>query len=186
MPTLYILAGPNGAGKTTAAYRLLPDVFKTVEFVNADEISRGLSPLNVDSVAFQAGRIMLERLEYFIKAKKSFAFETTLSGLAYLKFIHLAKISGFEITFFFAWLDSFELAINRVASRVKKGGHNIPDDVIERRYWKEIGNFSKYAQEADSWYLYDNSGAEYVLIAKCIEGEKEIFNFEVLNKITEI
>ena len=95
-------------------------------------------------------------------------------------------MSGFEITFFFVWLDSFELAINRVASRVKKGGHNIPDDVIERRYWKGIGNFSKYAQEADSWYLYDNSGAEYVLIAKCIEGEKEIFNFEVLNKITEI
>jgi len=83
MPTLYILAGPNGAGKTTAAYSLLPNVFETVEFVNADEIARGLSPLNVDSVAFQAGRIMLERLDYFIKEKKSFAFETTLSGLSY-------------------------------------------------------------------------------------------------------
>jgi predicted ABC-type ATPase len=80
MPTLYILAGPNGAGKTTAAYSLLPDVFKTVEFVNVDEIARGLSPFNVDSVAFQAGRIMLERIDYFIKQKKSFAFETTLSG----------------------------------------------------------------------------------------------------------
>jgi len=80
MPTLYIFAGPNGAGKTTAAYSLLPDVFKTVEFVNADEIARGLSPFNVDSVAFQAGRIMLERIDYFIKQKKSFAFETTLSG----------------------------------------------------------------------------------------------------------
>jgi len=101
MPTLYILAGPNGAGKTTAAYSLLPNVFETVEFVNADEIARGLSPLNVDSVAFQAGRIMLERLDYFIKEKKSFAFETTLSGLSYLKFIRLAKMSGFEITFFF-------------------------------------------------------------------------------------
>jgi predicted ABC-type ATPase len=186
MPTLYILAGPNGAGKTTAAYSLLPDVFKTVEFVNADEIAHGLSPLNVDSVAFQAGRIMLERIEHFIKTKKSFAFETTLSGLAYLKFIQLAKISGFEITFFFVWLDSFELAQNRVASRVRKGGHNIPDDVIERRYWKGMRNFSKYAQEADNWYLYDNSGTEYILIAKCNEGEKEIFNFEVFNKITQI
>ncbi len=186
MPTLYILAGPNGAGKTTAAYSLLPDVFKTVEFVNADEIAHGLSPLNVDSVAFQAGRIMLERLDYFIKVKKSFAFETTLSRLSYLKFIRLAKMSGFEITFFFVWLDSFELAKNRVASRVRKGGHNIPDDVIERRYLKGIANFSKYAQEADNWYLYDNSGPEYVLIAKCIEGEREIINFEVFNKITEI
>lgn len=93
MPTLYILAGPNGAGKTTAAYSLLPDVFKTIEFVNADEIARGLSPLNVESVAFQAGRIMLERLEHFIKTKQSFAFETTLSGLAYLNFIRLAKLS---------------------------------------------------------------------------------------------
>ncbi len=100
MPTLYILAGPNGAGKTTAAYNLLPEVFKTVEFVNADEIARGLSPLNVGSVAFQAGRIMLERLEHFIKVKKSFSFETTLSGIAYLKFIRLAKLMGYEIIFF--------------------------------------------------------------------------------------
>jgi predicted ABC-type ATPase len=183
MPTIYILAGPNGAGKTTAAYNLLPDVFKTVEFVNADEIARGISPFNVDSVAFQAGRIMLERLEQLIKEKKSFAFETTLSGLAYLKFIRLAKLTGFEIIFFFVWLDSFELAKNRVASRVNKGGHNIPDEVIERRYWKGIRNFSKYAQEADNWYIYDNSGPEYVLIAKCIEGEKEIFNFEIFIKI---
>ena len=183
MPTLYILAGPNGAGKTTAAYNLLPDVFKTVEFVNADEIARGLSPFNANSVAFQAGRIMLKRLDQLIKEKRSFAFETTLSGLAYLKFIQLAKLTGFEIIFFFVWLDNFELAKNRVATRVSKGGHSIPNEVIERRYWKGIRNFSKYAQEVDNWYLYDNSGPEYVLIAKCIEGEKEIFNFEVFNKI---
>ncbi len=88
----------------------MPAVFKTVEFINADEIAQGLSPLNVDSVAFQAGRIMLERLDYFFKKKKSFAFETTLSGLGYLKLIQQAKMSGFEIIFFFVWLDSFELA----------------------------------------------------------------------------
>ena len=186
MPTIYIIAGPNGAGKTTAAYSLLPEVFKTIDFVNADEIARGLSPLDVDSVAFQAERIMLERLKHLINQKKSFAFETTLSGVAYLKFIHLARLSGYEITFFFVWLDSIELAKERVAARVKKGGHNISNEVIERRYAKGIKNFSKYSQEADSWYLYDNSGAEYVLIAKCIEGEKEIFNFEVFHKITEI
>ncbi|HET7115185.1 MAG TPA: zeta toxin family protein [Hanamia sp.] len=164
----------------------MPDVFKTIEFVNADEIARGLSPLNVESVAFQAGRIMLERLEHFIKTKQSFAFETTLSGLAYLNFIRLAKLSGFDITFFFVWLISFHLAKSRVAARVRKGGHHIPDNIIERRYRKGIKNFSKYAQEADSWYLYDNSGAEYLLIAKCIAGEKEIFNFDVFNKISEV
>jgi predicted ABC-type ATPase len=186
MPSLYILAGPNGAGKTTAAFSLLPNVFKTVEFINADEIARGLSPFNVDSVAFQAGRIMLERFEYFIAQRKSFAFETTLSGLAYLKFIRFAKISGFDIILFFVWLDSFELAKNRVAERVRKGGHTIPHNIIERRYWKGIKNFSQYAAEADSWYIYDNSGTEYMLVAKSIEGEKEIFNFEVFNKITEV
>lgn len=126
MPTIYILAGPNGAGKTTAAFNLLPNVFQTVEFVNADEIARGLSPFNVESVAFQAGRIMLERLEQLIKEWKSFAFETTLSGLFYIKFIQMAKLAGFKITFFFVWLDSVELAKNRVASRVRKGGHSIP------------------------------------------------------------
>ena len=186
MPTLYIIAGPNGAGKTTAAYSLLPDVFKTVEFVNADEIARGISPLNVDSVAFQAGRIMLERLDHLIKEKKSFAFETTLSGLAYLKLIRLARLTGYEITFFFVWLNSMELARERVASRVTKGGHNIPDNIIERRYLKSIKNFLKYSEEADDWYLYDNSGSKYVLIAKSVEGEKEIINFEVFNKITGI
>jgi predicted ABC-type ATPase len=186
MPTLYILAGPNGAGKTTAAYSLLPTVFKTLEFVNADEIARGLSPFNPDSVAFQAGRIMLERINYFIKQKKSFAFETTLSGLSYLNLIVLAKVSGFQIILFFVWLDSFELAKSRVAERVRKGGHDIPENVIERRYQKGARNFSKYAEEADSWYIYDNSGTEYILIAKCIDGEKEIFNFEVYNKITTI
>ena len=186
MPTLYILAGPNGAGKTTAAYNLLPDVFQTVEFVNADEIARGLSPFNVESVAFQAGRIMLERLQQFIREKKSFAFETTLSGLSYLKFINAARLTGFDIVLFFVWLNSFELAKKRVATRVSKGGHNIPGDVIERRYQKGIKNFSKYAEKADNWYFYDNSGSEYVLIAKCIEGEKEIINFEIFNKIVQI
>ena len=98
----------------------------------------------------------------------------------------MAKMSGFEITFFFVWIDSFELAKNRVALSVRKGGHNISDDVIKRRYWKGIANFSKYAQEAEYWYLCDNSGSEYVLVAKCIESERQIFNFEVFNKITEI
>ena len=185
MPTLYIIAGCNGAGKTTAAYSLLPDVFKTVEFVNADEIARGLSPFNVDGVAFQAGRIMLERLQYLINENKSFAFETTLSGLSYLKFIRAAKQKDYDIVLFFVCLNSVELAINRVATRVAKGGHNIPKDVIERRFAKGIQNFTKYAKEANDWYIYDNSGREYQLVGKSIAGSEEIYNFEIANKIIE-
>src|SRR5664279_1321392 len=117
MPTIYIIAGPNGAGKTTAAYNLLPEVFDTVEFVNADEIARGLSPFNFEGVTFQAGRIMIERLNQLVKEKKSFAFETTLSGIAYLQFIELAKLIGYDIILFFVWLESVELAESRVASR---------------------------------------------------------------------
>lgn len=184
MPDLYIIAGANGAGKTTAAYNLLPEVFKTVEFVNADEIAKGLSPFNPEGVAFQAGRIMLQRLEQLIIEKKNFAFETTLSGLTYLKFLNQAKMQGYTVTLFFVWLNSYNLAKERVASRVRKGGHNIPTDVIERRYAKGMRNFNTYAELADSWYIYNNSGARYELVAKYIQGDREIFNFEVLYKIT--
>jgi len=148
MPDIYIIGGCNGAGKTTAAYNLLPEVFKTVEFVNADEIARGLSPFNSSGVAFQAGRIMLERLEQLIEKSQSFSFETTLSGLTYFTFI------------------------------------SIPKDIIERRYYKGLRNFSRYATEANDWYVYDNSGSEYQLVAKSIEGEENIINLELFNIIS--
>ncbi len=186
MPTLYIIAGCNGAGKTTAAYYLLPEVFKTVEFVNADEIAKGLSPFNAESVALQSAKIMLERLNYLINQNESIAFETTLSGLTYLQFINEAKLKGYEVIFFFVWLNSIELAKQRVAVRVAKGGHNIPNDVIERRYIKGLQNFGKYVDKADAWYIYNNSGKQYELIAKSVEGEQEIFNFEIYNKITSV
>jgi len=183
MPTIYIIAGPNGAGKTTAAYNLLPEVFDTVEFVNADEIARSLSPFNFEGVTFQAGRIMIERLYQLLKEKKSFAFETTLSGITYLQFIKLAKLAGYNIILFFIWLENFQLAKSRVAERVRKGGHNIPENVIERRYKNVIENFSKYASQANDWYVYDNSGAKYLLIGSSIEKVEEIINFEIFNKI---
>ena len=122
MPIIYIIAGPNGAGKTTAAYNLLPEVFDTGEFVNADEIARGLSPFNFEGVTFQAARIMIERLNQLVKEKKSFAFETTLSGVGYLQFIKLSKLAGYKIILFFIWLENFQLAKNRVAERVRNGG----------------------------------------------------------------
>ena len=183
MPDVFIIAGCNGAGKTTAAYNLLPEVFKTVEFVNADEIARGLSPFNPTGVAFQAGRIMLERLEQLVKEKQSFSFETTLSGLTYLNFIKKVKEKGYGVTFFFVYLSSAELAVERVAIRVSKGGHNIPKEVIERRYYKGLSNFSRYAPIANDWYVYDNSGSEYVLVAKSVDNIEEITIFELFKII---
>ena len=140
--------------------------------------------MNIEGVAFQAARIMIERIEQLINADKSFSFETTLSGLSYLKFVKDAKAKGYGITFFFVYLNSAELAKSRVALRVSKGGHNIPDEVVTRRYSKGINNFSKYALLADDWYLYDNSASDYQLVAKSVSGEKEISNFDLYNKIS--
>lgn len=179
MPDIFIIAGCNGAGKTTAAYNLLPEVFKVIEFVNADEIAKGLSPFNASGVALQAGRIMLDRLRQLIGESQTFSFETTLSGLAYLNFIKKAKERRYGITLFFVYLNSVNLAIERVAIRVSKGGHTIPKEVIERRYYKGLKNFNLYAAQADDWYIYDNSGSGYELVAKNIDGEEKIINFDV-------
>jgi predicted ABC-type ATPase len=183
MPELFIIAGCNGAGKTTAAYNLLPEVFDTTEFINADEIARGINPKNVDEVAFAAGKIMLSKIDSLILEKKNFAFETTLSGLTYLKIIEKAKQNGFMITMVFVYLESFHIAQQRVVLRVSKGGHNIPNDVIERRYFKGLKNFTRYSEIVDDWYVLDNSKPEYNIIAKSINGKKEIINFDVFKMI---
>lgn len=182
MRILYIIGGPNGAGKTTAAYNLLPDVFKTLEFVNADEIAKGISPLNPEGVAVQAGRVMLNRIETLLSGGKSFALESTLSGLSHIDLIRRAKLSGYYVVLFFLYLDSEDMAIERVAGRVKKGGHNIPADVIKRRYKKGIGNFVKYSDECDDCYLYNNTN-RYELIAKFVDDQETIYKFEVFEKI---
>ncbi len=183
MPELFIIAGCNGAGKTTAAYNLLPEVFQTIEFVNADEIARGINKNDVESAAIAAARIMLNRIDYLIENKKSFAFEATLSGLTYLKIIEKAKLKDFKVTLFFVNLESAEIAFERVAIRVKKGGHGIPQDIIERRYKKGLANFPKYTSIVQNWYLFDNSGQAYQIIAKSIDGIKEILNFTIYKNI---
>ncbi len=122
-------------------------------------------------------------MQFLIRQKESFAFESTLAGLSYLKLIKQASLLGYDVILFFVWLNNINLAKERVAARVSKGGHNINEEVIERRYKKGVQNFIKYSAEVDDWYIYDNSGKEYALIAKSINARKEIYNFEVYNII---
>lgn len=157
MKTLYIIAGCNGAGKTTAAYTILPEIWQCQEFVNADEIARGLSPFNPESVAIQAGRLMLERIETLLEQQESFAIETTLATRSYVQLLRKAHAKGYCVQLLFFWLNSPEVAIQRVAKRVAEGGHDIPKEVIKRRYQAGIRNFFElYKDIVDSWMIVDN------------------------------
>lgn len=159
MPTkkLYIISGCNGAGKTTASVTILPEIFECKEFVNADEIAKGLSPFNSESVAIQAGKLMLERINYLLTQNDSFAIETTLSTKSYQNLVLQAHEKGFYVQLLYFWLPSPEFAAARVAQRVKEGGHNIPKDVIYRRYYAGIKNlFEIYMPIVDYWVIYDN------------------------------
>lgn len=133
MNKLYIIAGGNGAGKTTASYTILPEILDCKEFVNADEIARGLSPFQPEEAGIEAGRLMLNRIKKLRASGESFAFETTLSTRSYVQFIDKAKQLNYLVTCLFFWLESEELAISRVETRVKEGGHHIPENVIRRR-----------------------------------------------------
>ena len=163
---LYIISGPNGAGKTTASYTVLPEILQCKEFVNADEIAHGLSPFNPDSVAIEAGRLMLKRIGELIQKDGSFSIETTLSTRSYINLVHTAHANGFNVCLLFFWLKTPELAIQRVKERVRNGGHSIPEDVILRRYVAGINNlFTLFIPEVDYWEIYDNSSNPRCLIA---------------------
>lgn len=167
LPQLFIISGPNGAGKTTASYTLLPEILNIREFINADEIARGLSPFQPESVSLQAGRIMLNRIDELMALKKDFAFETTLSTKSFVGLVNCAKANGYHVTLVYFWLETVELAIERVAKRVLSGGHNIPTDTIKRRYHAGIRNFiNLYLEIVDEWLLFDNSKETPQTIAK--------------------
>lgn len=184
---LYIIAGCNGAGKTTASYTILPEIIECKEFVNADEIAKGLSPFQPEKVSFEAGRIMLNRINELLEDNESFAFETTLSTKSYRNKILKAKMQGYTITLLFFWLNNIELAKERVKIRVKEGGHNIPNDVIERRYLKGIINlFDIYLEIVDGTLIFDNSYGKHELIAQKIEKEDLIiFDLEKFNQLKQ-
>ena len=180
---LYIIAGCNGAGKTTASFTILPEVLDCKEFINADEIAKGLSPFQPESVAMQAGRIMLARMDELLQKGETFAFETTLATKSYKQKIEWAQANGYEVTLLFFWLDSPNMAKKRVAQRVAEGGHSIPSETIERRYHNGITNlFAIYINMVDICYIFDNSEGRKELIAqKEKHNEMVIYNNDKFN-----
>jgi predicted ABC-type ATPase len=157
-PQVVIIAGPNGAGKSTLAPALLRDTFGLLEFVNADTISAGLSAFNVEAVVLEAGRVMLTRLRELADNKQSFAFESTLASRSYAPWLSRLKRAGYEFHLLFLWLNTPELAIQRVADRVRGGGHLVTESVVRRRYNRGLDNLSElYSPLADTWAVYDNS-----------------------------
>jgi predicted ABC-type ATPase len=164
---LYIIAGCNGAGKTTASFTILVDTLDCKEFVNADEIAKGLSPFQPEKVSFEAGRIMLNRINELLHKEINFSFETSLSTRSYKNFVLKAQQQGYKVTLLFFWLQTIELAKERVKTRVLEGGHNIPVDVIERRYFRGIQNlFGIYLNIVDAALIFDNSFGNHQLIAQ--------------------
>lgn len=181
---IYVIAGCNGAGKTTASYTILPEILDCKIFVNADEIAKGLSPFDVESVAFESGRIMLERIDNLISENKSFSIETTLSSKSYKNIFSNAINKGYTIKLLFFWLHNESLAIKRVKTRVKEGGHNITEIVIKRRYQRGINNLFKiYLPLLSEIMIFDNSNDTIELVATGNFGIQNITNYNKWKKI---
>ena len=169
-PSVVILAGPNGAGKSTTAPALLHGALSVDEFVNADVIASGLSAFAPESAAIAAGRVMLARVHELAEQRVTFAFETTLASRTFAPWLRDLRISGYEIQLLFLWLPSAEFAIDRVADRVRAGGHDVPAATVGRRYRAGLRNFfSLYEPLASAWKLYDSSGLKPALIAERLE-----------------
>ena len=165
MRRIIIIAGPNGAGKTTFARSFLPEEAGLTRFINADAIAAGLAAFAPETAAIRAGRLMLAEIAHCAQRGDSFAFETTLSGMSYLKHIEQWRSQGYQVSLFFLSLPNVETAIARVAERVQQGGHDIPEHVIRRRFASGRDNFQQHYQSAvEDWAHYDNTGVEPVLL----------------------
>jgi len=184
LPNLYIIAGCNGAGKTTASFTVLPEILDCNEFVNADSIAAGLSPFNPESVAMEAGRLMLQRIDQLKSEQVDFAFETTLAARSYVPFIKSSRETGYRVTLLYFWLSSPAVAKERVVRRVSKGGHNIPADVIVRRYFAGIRDLiNLYLPLCDNWVVINNLGNCPELIAAGTLGGDEDLSEMVLKGV---
>lgn len=182
---LYIIAGCNGAGKTTASYNILPSILDCKEFINADEIARGLSPFQPEKVSFEAGKIMINRIDELMNKKIDFAFETTLSTKSFRHTVVKAQKLDYIVTLLFFWLNNIQLAKDRVSTRVSEGGHNIPENIIERRYKRGLKNlFEIYLPICNNTMVFDNSNQITKLIfSKVNYSEIEIFDNLIFKSI---
>ena len=167
MPKLYIISGCNGAGKTTASYALLPEMLSCSQFVNSDEFAKSLSPFSPASASIQASKLMLLKINYLFRRHEDFSIETTLATRSLKKMVKYAQSEGYEVTVLYFWLNSPDLAVERVKARVAAGGHNIPEPTIRRRYVVGLHYFfNDYIPIADRWILADNSEIPFKVIAE--------------------
>jgi predicted ABC-type ATPase len=186
---IFMIAGPNGAGKTTTAMSLISNIAILDEFINADEIARGLAPMHPESMSLTSSKLMIKRFKELLESNKSFAFETTASGTNYVKHLKEAKASNYEIHLMFLWLPSPDLAVKRVAQRVEQGGHHIPEDTIRRRYYAGLKNLIKhYLPLSDSALILDNSIDELdnVIARKLIDKDFKIEKPSIWKEIEEV
>ena len=187
MPRLYILSGCNGAGKTTASYALLPEMLDCRQFVNSDEFAKSLSPFDPSSASISASRYMVMRINYLLNKREDFSIETTLATRSLVGIIKQAKEMGYTVTILYLWLNSPEMAIERVHNRVARGGHNIPDNVVRRRYVMGLQYlFKAYMPLCDRWVLADNSQSPFTVIAEGSRILTQVKDREKYDKIKKI
>mgnify|MGYP006299434289 FL=1 len=184
MKKIYIISGCNGAGKTTASYTILPDLLDCKEFVNADEIAKGLSPFDPEKASIQAGKLMLKKVYQLLDKNHDFAFETTLAAKSHRNIIEKAQIKGYKTILLFFYLRTSDLAVKRVETRVKEGGHDIPENTIRRRYEGGLKNFfTIYRFLVNEWMFIDNSGNPYEIIGESNQTLTEIHNKKTWDKL---
>ncbi|MEP3478127.1 MAG: zeta toxin family protein [Fuerstiella sp.] len=185
-PTVYVVAGPNGAGKTTFATEFLPRFVECRNFLNADLIAAGLSPFNPESQNIRAARLLLERIRELAHVGQDFGFETTLSGRSYVRLLKKLRAQGYRIELFFLWLPTANMAITRVAERVRKGGHNIPEPVVRRRFQLGLHNlFYLYLSIVDDCWLFDGSSLSPQPLAMWRDGQLTTFNDQLFQHIQD-
>lgn len=184
---MYIISGCNGAGKTTASYTLLPEMLECSEFVNSDEFAKSLSPFDPSEASVSASRYMLLKIRYLLERRFDFSIETTLATRSLVGIVQRAKELGYTITLLYFWLNSPDLAVKRVADRVLTGGHNIPEDVIRRRYERGIRYFfDTYCPICDRWVLADNSESPFAVVAEGNRTDKYIKDQKKFDRIYAI
>ncbi len=167
MPRLYIISGPNGSGKTTASYGVLPELLDCSEFVNSDEFAKHLAPFAPESAYITASRLMLRKIQYLFNRREDFCIETTLATRSLVKMVRMAQQKGYYVTVLYFWLNSPDIAVERVAKRVQAGGHDVPEETIRRRYQMGLYYlFNNYMQTCDKWILADNSTPPFDIIAE--------------------